>query len=295
MLLPRFEYHEPASLKAAIKLLEQQPRSALIAGGTDLMVNMKKGLVKPPSVVSLAKIPRLDRIEFSARKGLSIGCLVTAAEVARDEKVWQHYPMLAEAASVLGSPLIRNLATVAGNVATARPAADFPPALICLGAVAGLTGPEGARQVELDKFFSGPGKTRAKRGEILTHLLVGPPPPKSGGKYLKLGARQALEISMVNVGAWLHLDKTGEIVTEVRICLGAVAPKPIRAKAAERVMRKKVLSTALIEEAATAASEECQPIDDFRGSAAYRRDMVKVLTRRCLTGAADRALGEYGG
>ncbi len=292
MLLPRFEFMEPPSLKAAVKLLADQPKAALLAGGTDLLVNLKKGLVKPSAVVSLAKVPHLDRIECSPRKGLSIGCLVTAAAVAADEVVRQRYPMLAEAASVLGSPLIRNLATVAGNVVTARPAADFPPALICLGARAVLAGPAGTRQVELDKFFSGPGKTRATRGEILTHLLIDPLPPKSGGKYLKLGARQTLEISMVNVGAWLALDKTGEIVTDIRITLGAVAPKPIRAKAAERVMRRKVLSTALIEDAAEAASEECSPIDDFRGSAAYRREMVRTLTRRCLTGAADRALGE---
>jgi CO/xanthine dehydrogenase FAD-binding subunit len=292
MLLPRFEFMEPTSIKAAAKMLAAQPKAALLAGGTDLLVNLKKGLVKPSAVVSLAKIPRLNRIEYSPRKGLSIGCLVTAAALAADEGVRRRYPMLAEAASVLGSPLIRNLATVAGNVFTARPAADFPPALMCLGARAVLAGPAGTRQMELDRFFSGPGKNRAARGEILTHLLIDPPPPKSGGKYLKLGARQTLEISMVNVGAWLCLDKSGEIVTEVRITLGAVAPTPIRAKAAERVMTRKVLTTALIEAAAEAASEECRPIDDFRGSAAYRREMVRTLARRCLTGAADSALGE---
>jgi CO/xanthine dehydrogenase FAD-binding subunit len=292
MLLPRFEFMEPVSLKAAVSLLAAQPRAELLAGGTDLLVNLKKGLVKPTAVVSLAKVPKLDQIAFSPRKGLSIGCLVTAAALAADPNVQEHYVMLAEAASVLGSPLIRNLATAAGNVMTARPAADFPPALICLGAEAVLVGPAGARRMGLDKFFSGVGKTRAKRGEILSHLVIGPPSPKSGGKYIKLGARQTLEISMVNAAAWLQLDRTGEIVTDVRITLGAVAPKPIRAAAAERVMRKKVLSTALIEEAAQAAAEECKPIDDFRGSAAYRREMVRTLTRRCLTGAADRALSE---
>jgi len=292
MLLPRFEFFEPVSLRAAVRLLDEHRTARVIAGGTDLMVNLKKGLIKPAQVVSLAKIPNLDRIAFSPRKGLTIGCLVTAAQVAADPNVTRHYPMLAEAAAVLGSPLIRNLATVAGNVVTARPAADFPPALICLDAQAVLVGPDGQREMELDRFFSGPGKTKAKRTEVLSQIVIPPPVKKSGGKYLKLGARRTLEISQVNAGAWLCLDKTGEVVVDIRIALGAVAPKPIRAKAAERVLRKKILSTRLIAESAEAAAQESTPIDDFRGSAEYRREMVKVLTRRCLAGAADMALGE---
>ena len=291
MLLPPFEFHQPRSVGSLCKLLGEYGRQArIIAGGTDLMVNMKKGLVKPKHVISLKGVKNFGAISFSPKKGLTIGCQATAAKIAAHPDVIKNYPALAHAASVLGSPLVRNLATAAGNLVTARPAADFPPPLMVYGASVELVSADDKRTVELDKFITGVGKTRAKAGEVLTKIMVPPTPKVSGAHYIKLGQRKTLEISLVNVAAFVELSGDGETVVDSRIVLGSVAPKPIRAKRAERYLVNKQASMALFEEAAKIASDEAKPIDDFRGSALYRRLMVEVLTRRCLEASTDQAL-----
>jgi CO/xanthine dehydrogenase FAD-binding subunit len=289
VLLPEFDFHEPTTVSKVCEIMGRLKEKARpLAGGTDLVVNMKKKLIRPEHVVSLAKIDDLKGI-VQKNGILTIGACVTAAELAESDAVVKAFDAIAEGARVLGSPLVRNLATIAGNVVSARPAADLPPPLMACGARAVLVKASGERSVDLNDFFKGPGKTVMDSDEILTKIHIEVPQGRYGSSYFKLGVRQTLEISLVNVAAFISLDGPGGSIAKARIVLGSVGPTPIRAKSAEEVLKAQLPSDALLARAAEAASADAQPIDDFRGSAEYRRDMVGVLTRRALTAALDRA------
>lgn len=287
MLLPRFEYHEPPGLEEACRLMADLGEAARpLAGGTDLLVNMKKRILSPGHLVSLGRIDALHSMG-PASGNYRIGACMTAAELAESGDLRGRYPALCEGASRLGSPLIRNLATIAGNLASARPAADLPPPLMAYGAEVHLRGPSGDRTLPLEDFFQGPGVTAAAADEILESIHLETPPERSGAAYLKLGVRQTLEISIVNVAAYLSLE--GNTIQSARVVLGAVAPVPIRAPFAEKVLSGESPSPELFAKAAEEAAEDAKPIDDFRASAEYRKDMVSVLTRRALESALKRA------
>lgn len=287
MLLPRFEYHEPPGMKEACRLMGDLGEEARpLAGGTDLLVNMKKRLLSPGHLVSLGRIEGL-RTMGTAGGGFRIGACLTAAELAESADIRKDYPALADGASRLGSPLIRNLATLAGNLVSARPAADLPPSLMAYGAKIRLEGASGERTLPLEDFFQGPGVTVAAPDEILESVLLEPRPERSGAAYLKMGVRRTLEISIVNVAAYLALE--GDKIQTARVVLGAVAPTPIRAPFAEKALTGESPSSELFAKAAGEAARDAKPIDDFRASAEYRRDMVSVLTRRALETALERA------
>ncbi len=287
MLLPRFEFHEPHTVEEACRLMGELGETARpLAGGTDLLVNMKKNILTPTHLVSLGRIDGI-RVMGSENGEFRVGAGVTAVELAESSAIRTRYPALAEGASRLGSPLIRNLATAAGNLVSARPAADLPPPLMAYGATITLRKASGERTLSLDDFFQGPGRTAAAPDEILESIHVEPPPPRSGAAYLKLGVRQTLEISIVNVAAFIALEN--ESIRSARIVLGSVAPTPIRAPGAEGVLIGERPSEALFAKAAEAAALDARPIDDFRASAEYRRDMVRVLTQRTLAAALARA------
>ena len=287
MLLPRFEYHEPPGMEEACRLMGDLGNEARpLAGGTDLLVNMKKRLLAPGHLVSLGRIEEL-RMMGPAGGGFRIGACLTAAELADSADIRKDYPALADGASWLGSPLIRNLATLAGNLASARPAADLPPPLMAYGAEVHLKGPSGERTLPLEDFFQGPGVTVAAPDEILDSVHLAPRPSGSGAAYLKMGVRRTLEISIVNVAAYLALE--GGKIQTARVVLGAVAPTPIRAPFAEKALVDASPSPELFARAAGEAARDAKPIDDFRASAEYRRDMVAVLTRRALEAALERA------
>lgn len=289
MLLPDFEYYEPKTVSEACEIMGRlREKARPLAGGTDLIVNMKKKLIRPDHVVSLAKIEDLKGI-VRENGLLKIGACVTVGELAASEAVSGALDGLAEGAKVLGSPLIRNLATVAGNVVTARPAADLPPPLMAYGASVVLAKTSGQRTVGLDDFFRGPGQTVMEPDEILTTILVQIPQGHRVGSYIKLGVRQTLEISLVNVAAVISLDGPDGVVSESRIVLGSVGPIPVRAVSAEKILDGQMPSETLFERAGEAAAADAQPIDDFRGSAEYRRDMVSVLTKRALNAAFQKA------
>jgi carbon-monoxide dehydrogenase medium subunit len=282
MLLPKFDFSEPRTLDEACRIMaELGDRARPLAGGTDLIVNMKKKLVSPEHLVSLARINDLQGIDFSDGR-LKIGASVTAAELADSDYIRDGLIALGQGARSLGSPLIRNLATIAGNIVSARPAADLPPALIAYGAEAVLQSLAGERSLPLEEFFRGPGDTLVKADEILTRIVVDRPPENSGAAYIKLGTRKALEISLVNVAVYIRLDDPAGAIEDARVVLGAVAPTPIRAPSAEKVLVGQEPTGALFEKAGRQAAGESRPIDDFRGSAEYRRDMVAVLTRKAL-------------
>jgi carbon-monoxide dehydrogenase medium subunit len=259
-----------------------------IAGGTDLVVAMRRGMVSPEHVVSLGRIKELSDMGPSDRT-LTIGACCTVASLAESRDVLSRFHALSEGALSLGSPLVRNLATAGGNLVTARPAADLPPPLLAYGGSVTLQSSQGQRVVPLDQFFAGPGKTLMTPTEILTHISLETPAAFSGASYIKLGTRRALEISMVSVASFLTLARPGGRIQSARIVLGAVAPVPMRALDAERTLIGEIPSHSLFLKAGETAAAESKPIDDQRASAEYRRDMVSVLTQKTLGLAFKRA------
>ncbi|MCU0596805.1 MAG: xanthine dehydrogenase family protein subunit M [Desulfobacterota bacterium] len=289
MLLPKFQYHDPSSPAEACRLMADLGGGAkLIAGGTDLVVSMRRGAVAPEHVVSLSRIEELRGIGLSGST-LSIGACCTVASLAGDPSLGSRCHALCEGALSLGSPLVRNLATAGGNLATARPAADLPPPLMAYGASVSLRSSQGRRIVPLDRFFVGPGRTVMQPAEILTTILLEIPSAFSGSAYLKLGTRRALEISIVSVASFLSLERPGGRIQSARIAVGSVAPVPMRAGDAESLLIGEVPSRSLFVKAGETAARESKPIDDHRGSAGYRRDMVSVLTQKTLHVALERA------
>ena len=287
MLLPQFEFHEPRSVQEACQMLGDMGENARpLAGGTDLLVNMKKKLIAPKNLISLDRIDALKGIG-TLEGGLSIGACMKVADVAKAEEIREMFPALAEGASKLGSPLIRNLATAAGNLVSARPAADLPPSLIAYGAEVIIRSASGERTLGVETLFKGPGLTVLNPDEMVECIQLKKLPGKTGSAYIKLGVREALEISIVNVAACFTLEN--DVIKNARIVLGSVAPTPIRAPSAEKALMGEKPSEALFAEAGEAAASDAKPIDDFRASAAYRRDMVATLTRRALGLALDRA------
>jgi carbon-monoxide dehydrogenase medium subunit len=259
-----------------------------IAGGTDLVVNMRRGTVAPEHVVSLGRIKELCAMD-SFRGTFTIGACCTVASLAESSDIASGFHALSEGALNLGSPLVRNLATVGGNLVTARPAADLPPPLMACGGSVSLQSTQAQRFVSLDEFFLGPGRTVMKPDEILTSIVVEPLPPFSGSSYIKLGTRRALEISIVSVASFLTLERPGARIHSARIVLGAVAPVPMRARDTENTLIGEIPSRPLFVKAGETAAGESKPIDDHRGSAEYRRDMVSVLTQKTLQAALERA------
>ena len=259
-----------------------------IAGGTDLVVNMRRGAVAPEHVVSLGRIKELCAMDLSGRT-LRIGACCTVASLAESSDLASQFHALNEGALSLGSPLVRNLATAGGNLVTARPAADLPPPLMAYGGTVTLQSSQGQRCVSLDQFFIGPGRTVMKPAEILTSIVLQIPSAFSGSSYVKLGTRRALEISIVSIASFLALERPGGRIESARVVLGAVAPVPMRARDAEKTLIGEIPSQTLFVKAAETAAGESKPIDDHRGTAEYRRDMVSVLTRKTLQAAFERA------
>ncbi len=276
----RFEYFEPASLDEAVQLVASA-NAQLLAGGTDLLVEIKEQLRRVDRVVNIKRIPGIDGLSYDAREGLRIGALVTAREIELSKPVLQHYASLAQSARELGSIQVRNRATIVGNVCRASPSADTLPPLIADGARVEIFGGKGARALALEEFFTGPGRTVLAPDELVTELVLPPPKPRTGKVYIKHGRRKAMELATVGVAVSLTLDG------DVNIVLGAVAPTPIRARQAEALLRGKALNDNLIAQAAEAAQSEARPISNVRASAGYRRDMVRVLARRALEQALD--------
>lgn len=290
----RFEYYEPATLHDAVRLLVRcGPAASVLAGGTDLLVEIKEKLRRPGHIINIKRIPDIDALVYDPLHGLRIGALATARAVELHPAVLRHYPGLAQAAKELGSIQVRNRATIAGNVCRASPSADTLPPLVADGAQVILVGPaaqDGAyseRTVALEAFFTGPGRSVMRPGEILREITIAAPAPRTGRAYIKHGRRKAMELATVGVAASLTLDRG--LCSNVRIALGAVAPTPIRARRAEAVLEGRAPDAATLAAVARAAMAEATPISNVRASAAYRREMVGVLTRRAIEQALEQA------
>ncbi len=290
MRLPRFEYLAPGTLEEACSFLAKYKEEAFaFAGGTDLFVKMKQRRIVPGFLVNLKHIPGMDFIEYDEDKGLRIGALATIQSLKNSSVVKRHYKILAEAAGVESSVQIRNIATLGGNIANASPAADAPLALIVLGASVILTGPGGPREVLLEDFFLGPGKSALQYGEIISEICIPPPWNRRGGAYLKHAIRRT-DIAIVSVAVMIRLAE--DVCGDARIALGSVAPTAFRPKRAENWLKGKKITDELAGEAARAAMEESHPIDDIRGYAEYRAQTVLDITKRAIMEATrDARLG----
>ncbi len=289
MLLPKFDFHEPKTKEEACDILKEFGLKAKpIAGGTDLLVNMKRKLISPIHLVSLSKIDELQGIEWSDKR-VKIGACLNIAEIAESENIKKKLSALGAGAGALGSPLIRNLATIGGNLGSARPAADTPPSLIAYNAKVVLKSSTAERVVSLDKFFKAPGFTEIRTDEILTEIIIDIPDGYSGAGYINLGARKAQDCNIVNVASFIFMENPNGIIKTARIVMGCVGPTPLRAGDAETILIGEKPSDKLFEKAAKIAASECAPIDDFRASAAYKRAMIEALTKRTLNAAFKEA------
>jgi carbon-monoxide dehydrogenase medium subunit len=290
--MKRFNYFEPKTMDEAVQLLQQHNGQAMIlAGGTDLLVEIKGKLHEPDHVVNIKRIPDLDHFDYEPGRGLRFGALVTARQIETWPVVQEKYAGLAQAVRELASIQVRNRATVVGNICRASPSADTLPPLIADGAHIRTFGPSGERTYLLEQFFTGPGKTVLEPAELATEVLVPDPPPHTGKVYIKHGRRKAMELATVGVALTLTVEdgRSDGRITDPRIVLGAVAPTPIRAPQAEALLEGNVLSDSLVEEVALTAMNESRPISDVRSSASYRREMVRVLTARAVRQAWERA------
>ncbi len=288
----RFDYADPTTLaEARALLLAQGEGASLMAGGTDLLVEIKEQVRVPRLVVDLKRIAGLDTLQVDADGALRFGALVTARRLETDARVRARWPGLHQAVTELGSIQVRHRATVVGNICRASPSADTLPPLIADGAVLHVHDAAGERAVAMEAFFTGPGRTVLKPGEIVLQLRLPAPAWRSGRVYLKHGRRKAMELATVGVAVAVTLDDAG-CIAEARVALGAVAPTPMRARRAEAALRGERPTEGLFARAGELAMEESRPIGNVRASAAYRREMVGVLTRRALQRACGMALAE---
>jgi carbon-monoxide dehydrogenase medium subunit len=282
--LPAFEYREPETLEEAVRLLSEGGEEArVIGGGTALVVMLRARLVRPRLLVGLGRIPGLG--ELHADGALRVGALVTHRQIERSPEVRRLAPLLAEACGRVGSPTIRNMGTLGGNLAYGEAASDPAPALLALEAEVTLGGPAGPRRVPLDGFFRDFYETVLGPAEVLTAVHVPRTPPGARSVFLKYTCLSEEERAVVSVAALAVPDRDG-VWTDVRIGLGGVGPAPLRARAAEAALRGRAPTVAGIEEAAETAATLTDPIGDRQGSAGYRRDMTRVWVRRALEAVA---------
>jgi carbon-monoxide dehydrogenase medium subunit len=272
-----FEHYAPDSIEELLEMLKSKPNAKLIAGGTDLLLQMKQGTAQPETVISLKNVEELRGFSVS-KNGYWLGAGMTLRGITRSNELTQNFPGLVYAAGVVASEQIRTLATLGGNICNASPSADMVPPLIALDAVVQLVSNQGQRDLSLSDFFKGPGESVLKSGEIMHSIFL--PQPSGNMIYSKHAPRKFMDLAVVGVA--VRLAKKNGKINEARVALGAVGPVPFRAEKTEALLAGQTLTTELMLEAGEMAAGECVPIDDIRGSAWYRKRMVKVHVRRNL-------------
>jgi carbon-monoxide dehydrogenase medium subunit len=283
-----FEFVEPASIGEACALLEEDPEgSAVFAGGTDILVDLKAGLKHHRRLVSLARIEELKVIDLAAEGALRIGATATISMIARHQGIKERFPGINDAAMSLAAEQVRNQATVAGNLCMAVPSADMAPILLAHGAGMRVVSPAGERTVPLREFFVGPRETVLESADVVVAIDVPAPAAGTGDASLRQGGRVSLSLPMAAAAAVVVMN--GSRCRQAAVALGAVAPTPIMASAAGEAVAGKELSENVLREAGELAAEAARPIDDLRASKEYRLELVRVLTRRVLKMAAERA------
>jgi carbon-monoxide dehydrogenase medium subunit len=282
----RFEYLEPESLGEALTLLERHGDEArAIAGGTSLIIMMRQQLLRPKVLISLARIPNFDAITFDEREGLRIGAGARHRDIELSPFVRQRYPLLHETFRKVAQPRIRNMGTVGGNLAAGDPLTDPGASLIALDTEVTLAGSKGKRTIALEEFFVDYYQTALNPGELLTEIRV-PPPKRPGWSHIKFTPRSIEDFATVGIA--VTLDAKNGICEDVRVGLNSVASTIVRPKRAEQVLRGQQINDARLREMGEIAATEVDPMDDNRGSAEYKREMVKVLVRRAAKEALER-------
>jgi len=287
-----FECRIPRGLQEALEALKEEG-SQVLAGGTDLLNNIKTNAVEPRRLVYILRIPELEFISVEGGR-LIVGAAAHLSDIERNRRVISRFPALAEAINVIGGTQIRNMATLAGNLCNASPGADTPPILLVLGAEVEIReagdGAGGRRdRLPLGGFFTGPKKTVLKQGQMVHSVSIPLPPEHSGAAFRRL-ARVSLDIAKINCAAFIERD--GDTVREARIALGSVAPTPVRAPSIEKALKGRSYSGGLFQEAATLVEEDIAPIDDVRSTSEYRRRIASLLVREALQEAWRRSGGK---
>lgn len=285
-----FEYSVARSVDEATTLLSEKGDQARpIAGGTDLIVQLRIGRRKPQRIVDVKDVPEANRLAYNPRDGLHLGASVPCHVIYEDPSVREAYPGLIDAVELIGGIGIQGRASVGGNLCNAAPSADAIPPLIVLQAVAVVAGPNGIREVPVEQFCTAPGQTVLKPGEFLVSLRIPPPQRNSGAHYLRFIPRNEMDIAVAGAGASVVLDEKKQRFLSARIALASVAPIPLFVEAAGKGLVGLPVSEDTLQGAANAAMAAARPISDMRGTAEYRRHLVGVLTRRALNGALERA------
>jgi len=285
ILYPSFEYFEPQTTEETAALLAKYKDATILAGGTDLFIKMKQGLIEPKVII------RVKQPSFIEERpdGFHIGAATKLRTIERSEALIAKFQALFEAIRVIGSVQIRHMATIGGNICNASPAADTAPPLLVMGAEVKILGANGTRTVALKDFFLGPGKTVLSKSEILTEVHIRTPRPHTGTSFIRL-SRASMDIAKISIAVMLHLD-TNKRISDARIALGSVAPTPIMANKSADLLKGNRLTREALNRASQSVAEEIRPITDIRGTAEYRKEVSHVIARDAIELANRRAEG----
>jgi aerobic carbon-monoxide dehydrogenase medium subunit len=285
-----FDYLEPTTVAEACTLLRQHAGEAKVfAGGSHLTILMKQGLYQPKVLVNIKKISELKGIKYDAQAGLSIGALVTHREIETSALAREKCPVLCDAEREVANIRVRNMGTVGGNLASGEPLTDLSQIFIALDGKTKIAGPSSERIIAVEELFVDFYTTSLAEDEILTQVVLPPLPPRSGVEYIRFSSSSVVDKPSAGVAVRLTLGSSGETIQTARIVLGCVGATPVRARKAEALITGRQLTLQLTEEAGIAASQECSPISDLRGSEQYKRAIVRTLVRRGAAKAYERA------
>ncbi len=283
------DYECPQTLDDAVALFRQHGANArALAGGTDLLVQMKTGGRAQGVVIDVKKVPELNALSYDPVEGLTLGAAVACYQIYDDDTVREHYAGLVDAVEIIGGTPIQGRATVGGNLCNAAPSGDTIPALIAYSAICHIVGPQGVRHVPVEEFCTAPGQNVLGDNDILVSLHLPPPPPGSGAAYLRFIPRNEMDIAVVGVG--VSVEVVDGKFRSARVALASVAPTPLFVREAGEALVGQPANAASIQVAADLAKAAARPISDMRGTAEYRRHLCDVLTRRALEAAMERAL-----
>ncbi len=276
--MKKFDYYQPETLREGYRLMEKSKGGAkYIAGGTDLIANIKKAVIQPDALISLKRIKNLTGM--SHNRELVLGSMTLLRDIERDTNIGQKFPALVQAVKALATPQIRNVATIGGNLCNSAPSADCAPPLLVMEASLTLEGPGGNRKVPIEDFFKGPGQTCIEAPEILTTIRIPPSSEVTNMAFLKLG-RVSTDIAIVNAAVCLTMKK--KVCVKCRVAVGAVAPVPLRLRSVEKVIEDQEISPELLNRVGKIVEEEVNPITDVRSTEEYRRTMSGVLVKRAI-------------
>jgi len=294
--LPKFEYLAPVTTDEVCRLLASHAsETKLFAGGTDLILQMRRRETVPKYIIGLKNVPELTFVRETAEGGLTIGAMTTIQTLLTSPIIRKTYGVLAEVAAGIGGPELRNVATIGGNLAGALPCADFPPALIALGATVKLKSSSASeRIVPIEDLFPSFGKTVARPDELFTEIHLPNVPSFSGGVYLKFHDRHSMDMTTLGVSTFVSWDEESRVFRDVKIALASSAPVPMRAKKAEAVLRGRGCTDDALEEAALAVCEEADPRSSWRATREFRFELLRSLTKRAIRGAREKAAPAIG-